>query len=270
MKVVIFLVIIFSVAIALASETINKNPNLQKLQQVVGHRRIAGLTISRAHPVGPFNPSLAAVKAPKAPGEYCATCVDFMVQAINELLNIILNGGVLGSCSALCALLPNDVEAEVCDVLCTIAGIEAFIKLINVTDPDPLWICMELDQTCPINDNAKANITSLVVKPPSAPAGSNFTIEMIWKVTNTIGTGEVEFVVIPPDAMPFGDGGLIVWQTPGIYGGELDFSAEASENEPFNAGTYYVQGALCEGSCGSIHDHSFTLDVKVTKFQITS
>jgi len=193
-----------------------------------------------------------------------------MVQALNELLNIILNGGVLGGCGALCSYLPTTIEAEICDVLCSIVGFEAFIDLVNDTDPDPIWICMELDQTCPINDKAAANITSLVVKPLSGPQGSNFTIEMVYKVTETIGTGEAEFVIIPPDAMPFGDGGLLVWQTPGIYGVELSFDASPSENEPFDAGVYYVQGAVCEGSCGSIHEHAFTLSVRTTKFTITN
>jgi len=235
------------------------------------HRRIPNLKITRTMPAGAVETDFHKLPAEGYnPGYYCPMCVNFMINAINELLNIIANGGIIGGCSALCSLLPNSIEAEICDILCTIVGIEGFIDLINDTDPDPLWICMELDQTCPINDDAKANITELIVKPASGPQGTTFNIQMLYRVNNTIGTGEVEFIVIPPDAMPFGEGALIVWQPPGPYGASLSFDASPGENEPFNPGTYYVQGALCEGSCGSIHSHSFTLDVKQTKFMITN
>lgn len=45
------------------------------------------------------------------------------------------DAGVVGSCTELCNLLAEKVGSktvgEVCDILCTIAGIELFIKLIE-------------------------------------------------------------------------------------------------------------------------------------------
>jgi len=200
---------------------------------------------------------------------WCPTCVTFMGEAISDILNEILNEGVLGSCAALCVLIPlGPVEIAVCNILCDIIGIEAFIKLVNITDPDPVWFCMELD-VCPISDNASASILSLTVTPASGPQGTTFTITTIYRVNSTIATGEIEFIIIPPDAIPFGTGGLIVMQTPAMYKAELQFQANPSENEPFNPGTYQAAVGLCEGACGSIHSHSYTLAEQVTSFKIT-
>lgn len=86
------------------------------------------------------------------------------------LLTLYLDAGVLGGCSDLCGLLPNQVEATVCDLVCAVVGIEGFIDLVEGAfrilssaqtaqltfvvvdaDPDPIWICEEVD-VCPIND----------------------------------------------------------------------------------------------------------------------
>ena len=201
-------------------------------------------------------------------GAWCGTCVNFMGQAIDELLNIIANVGVLGSCSELCGMLSNSLEAEVCDVLCDIVGIEGFIDLVQDADPDPIWICEELT-VCPISDNAKANITSVTVSPASGAQGTTFNINIRYQITSTIATGEMSLLIAPPDAMPFGDGALIIEATPGMYAGSFQLQAQPSEQEPFDPGQYLVQVALCEGSCGSIHSHSYTLSVFNASFAIT-
>lgn len=54
-----------------------------------------------------------------------------MDQTIQTLLNIILNAGVVGSCSALCGMLPNQIEATVCNLLCDYVGIKEFIHIIE-------------------------------------------------------------------------------------------------------------------------------------------
>lgn len=67
----------------------------------------------------------------KADPAWCPTCVSFISQSLDQLLNIIANVGVLGACSDLCNLLPNQVEATVCDLVCSIVGIEVFIDLVT-------------------------------------------------------------------------------------------------------------------------------------------
>jgi hypothetical protein len=80
-----------------------------------------------------------AVKGLRGPGQFCETCISFMVDAINILLNAILNGPLLGECADLCGYLPLQIEAEVCNALCDIVGLEAFIKIITLADIDPIW-----------------------------------------------------------------------------------------------------------------------------------
>ena len=64
-----------------------------------------------------------------------------MDNAIDTILQIILNGGVIGSCGALCSQLPDQIEQAACSLICDYVGIEAFIDLINYEDPDPIYIC---------------------------------------------------------------------------------------------------------------------------------
>ena len=202
-------------------------------------------------------------------GAWCPDCVESMSESLNELINIILNVGVLGSCSDLCGLLQNQAEAEICNLVCDIVGVEAFVDLLQDADPDPIWLCEELT-VCPINDNAAAQITAASVSPSSGPTGTTFNINVQYTVTNQIGTGELALLVTPPDAMPFGDGALLVAVPPGQYGGSFQLQAQPSEQEPFDAGQYLVTLALCEGSCGSTHSHSFLLSAMNTTFTITS
>jgi hypothetical protein len=199
--------------------------------------------------------------------DLCPTCVSFMGQAIDELLNIILNVGVLGSCSELCGYLPNEIEATVCNLLCDYVGITGFIDLIDDADPDPIWICEEIG-VCAVNDNAAANITNYGIQPLHGRRGATFTFSVTYQVTNTIGTGEVALEIVDPTGMGLGDGTLIDNQAPGTYNVQFSMQAQPSENEGFPNGVYMTEVAVCEGSCGSPHSHSFTLSVAYGNFTI--
>jgi len=199
--------------------------------------------------------------------EVCEVCISFMDNAIDQLLNIIVNVGVLGSCGALCNLLPNQIEAVVCNLLCDYVGIEAFIDLVEAADPDPIWICEGIS-VCPINDYAAGTITQLAVTPQTGNVGDVFTVTIQFTITNATGTGEVGFDVEAPVGFPFGDGGLLISTQPGKYGAKFQFEADPNQEQPFEPGTYKVFGALCEGSCGSSHSHSFYMSQKQTTFKI--
>uniref|UniRef100_A0A7S1VLR5 Saposin B-type domain-containing protein n=1 Tax=Sexangularia sp. CB-2014 TaxID=1486929 RepID=A0A7S1VLR5_9EUKA len=200
---------------------------------------------------------------------WCGTCVSFFSQAINQLLNIILNVGVLGECSQLCGKLESHIEAEVCNVLCDVVGIEAFVKLVTDEDPDPIYYC-EMLSFCGESDSAAANITALTVSPDSGAQNTEFTIDIVFAVTSPIGTGELVIDIVPPGgAEPFGTGNLLVDVAAGEYRSDGKFKATPSEQEPFSPGTYQLVVTICEGSCGSIHPHSKTLTQHVTTFKIT-
>jgi hypothetical protein len=161
---------------------------------------IAGQTLSV-----PFHFNKQEKKNVQTPDiELCGLCIQFSEQFINQLLNIVLNAGVVGGCSELCSLLPaNKIEIGVCDLLCSIVGIEAFIKIIEKADLDPIYYC-ELLTACPINDYGDATITSLTVTPSNVPKGSDFTIDFAFTTKNGTGTGETILAIRTKDGIPLG------------------------------------------------------------------
>lgn len=227
----------------------------------------AGVTESSALVASkPFKLDGALAKSPYF--SLCPVCVKFMSQAINGLLQIILQGGVLGSCGALCGQLPNKVEATVCNLLCDYVGIKEFLKLVQDADPDPIWICEEL-HTC-TDCTGAATITQLSVNPPSGPQGTAFNIAMDFTVQNQTCTGEIAISINPPaPAFPFGSAQLVEGFKPGAYGVKFDLQAKPSQQEPFSPGKYGVVTAICAGSCGSKHAHASVLTEKQASFEIT-
>jgi len=191
-----------------------------------------------------------------------------MENAIDELIQIIANVGIVGGCAAVCGLLPNPVEQVICNLACDVLGIEEFVKLIEAADPDPIYICKQL-KACPINDNGKVVIDSFNVTPAAGRVHSVFTFTATFTVINTTGTGEILLEVKPPNAPPFGEGELLESKTPGKYGFKASFRAEPSEEEPFIPGTYNCIFAVCENECGSKHPHSKIYDEAKTIFKIT-
>ena len=67
----------------------------------------------------------------------CSACTQFVSEALNELVQIIAQVGIGGGCSEVCGLLPSKTLATICDIVCEIAGIEEFSKLLQEADPDP-------------------------------------------------------------------------------------------------------------------------------------
>lgn len=171
----------------------------------------------------------------------------------------------------MCGLLPSKTLAEVCDIVCEIAGIEEFGKLLQEADPDPIYLCEKVN-LCAHSTTAAANITNFQVDPAQGPVGSTFKIDIVYTVTNQIATGQMMVVVVPPngDGKSFGGGETLINQAPGQYGGTLSFKATPNEQEPFNPGTYQVVAAVCEGTCGSIHEWSQTLSERQTTFKLTN
>jgi len=199
----------------------------------------------------------------------CPTCVNFMDESMDILLNIIANGGVIGSCEQLCGYLKTELEAVVCELFCDYVGIQAFIDVLDVVDPDAIFYCMEID-VCPIKDTAKGVINSMSVQPTSGPTGTTFNVNVKYQVTSEIGTGELAIVVFPPDgSFPFGGGELLVDEADGTYPVQIQIPTQPSENEDFGPGVYNFTVALCEGTCGSIHAHAFTLAQQNGQFTIT-
>jgi len=206
------------------------------------------------------------VKAGKV--DFCNLCVSVMGEIINELLNIILNIGVIGSCEELCNYLPDKIEKAGCDLICDYVGIEVFVKLVTDADPDPIWICEE-GGICPHNDNGSAISNGVWVQPTSGPAGTNFDITFNYTVTSYTSSGGPNVVVVPPAGLPLGGGEFNEGQPDGTYLATFKLDTTPSEQEPFTPGPYQDEAALCAGDCSGRHHWSGVYCNATTMFTIT-
>lgn len=64
-------------------------------------------------------------------------------------------------------------------------------------------------------------------------------------------------------------GELIIAQPPGLYKVVGQLQTQPTEDDPFNPGMYKVIGAVCEGSCGGTHSHTFIIAEAATSLRIT-
>jgi len=202
----------------------------------------------------------------------CYYCVDFMSEAVDELLNIILNG-VLGSCAEVCGYLSDPILQVPCILVCEYVGVNEFVNVINDTDPDPIYYCQEFDM-CPVVNGGQVAITHTHMSPISGEAGTTFNVTWTYKVIAPTGPGLLSIVVLPPANdgfdMPFGFGGFIEGQAVGIYEAEAGIDTTPQEMEPFNAGTWVANVAVCAGDCTNDHPYGGVYaDVNVT-FTITN
>eukprot|EP01112_Ceratiomyxa_fruticulosa_P005526 TRINITY_DN1618_c0_g1_i1.p1 TRINITY_DN1618_c0_g1~~TRINITY_DN1618_c0_g1_i1.p1 ORF type:complete len:239 (-),score=42.70 TRINITY_DN1618_c0_g1_i1:82-798(-) len=228
---------------------------------------VFSLTIANTY--GVLVPTSIPASSPKPNAQFsCAVCVDATDEMIDVLLNIILNGGVIGSCTELCTQLPNKVEELVCGVACGYFGIKEFIKIIESTDPDPIWICEEIN-SCPVYQNGLANITSTNVTPSTGPAGSKFSISMTYTVTNHTSTGLFVLQIQPPEGMIFGDSVLTEGQAPGNYQLAFTLDTTPTEDEPFLPGVYKTLLAICAGDCTTKHPNGGVYTNATTTFTIS-
>jgi len=255
-------------AVLFASLTLSHGFNLN-----LGH-------LSRGQVTGPDpNGRVQMPSSLKADVNLCPLCIQFTGQAINQLLNIILNAGVVGTCGTLCSALAqktgSQLLGEVCTILCDVEGVEEFVKLIQKADLDPIYFC-ELLKTCPIVDNGDAVITSLSVSPKSGPQGQKI-IYVSYKSTNGTGTGEMVVEVKTVDGIPVGDSFLQEPKAAGMYNQTIKLTAQPNPDcdptqgpcERWLPGNYTVAVEICNGECGSKHPHSQVYDSKETIFSIT-
>jgi len=200
--------------------------------------------------------------------DLCSFCFDFMEETINELLEAILNGGVLGGCGTLCGTLTNQLEQVACNFLCDYVGIEAFVAAINDTDPDPIYVCQEID-LCPVVNTGKVKISGANVQPSKGAQGTTFNVELNYQVTNATGPGYLVINVICPDGGELSDGQFEEGQSTGLYSITWQLTATPSEQESFGPGTYIAQLAVCEGDCSSDHPYGGVYAATQTTFTIS-
>ena len=200
----------------------------------------------------------------------CSMCVSFMDQFLNALLNEILNGGVIGSCSGLCAAVSvgNPIAFSVCELLCDYVGINAFIRLIQWADLDPVWLCEEITfckkTTCTSNCAAVHSVTA---EPLTLPSGNYINFTVIASVlSENVGVSSIGLVVTntQPDSHGnyFQDMEVGILYQPGVETYRILFPILTSDSDgmgdtyPWPTGTYNSTAMFCEGLCGSNHTGS--------------
>jgi len=174
------------------------------------------------------------------------------------------------TCASVCGQLPTQFEEQVCGVICELVGIEALVTALQDLDPEPIDVCQDLT-LCPTAANAAGNITSVVVSPKSGAVGSTFDVNVVFKITSAIGTGELVVEFSPPGgSSPFGSSELLVSTAPGVYAVTAQLDTQPSGMTSYPTGTYNVQIVLCEGTCGSRHATDKLLSMRTTAFRVTN
>lgn len=218
--------------------------------------------------------------------DLCQPCVAFAGEALQELLNLILNKGVVGSCGNLCSALVkatgNSKLGGPCNLLCDIVGIKAFINWIQKADLSPYYDCIQLG-VCKTNDNGDATITSWLATPSELAAGPPVTLSFAYDSKNGTSTGEIRISVQTVDHQPLSFNSIYVADTTtaGSFkgSGQIQSTAPAAPGcdptkstcEMWLPGVYTASIEICAGECGDTkHKHAKLYDAKNTTFTITN
>jgi len=187
----------------------------------------------------------------------CPYCFQFTEDAVNDLLDAILNG-LLGSCGTLCQELNNAALEIPCVFICEYVGFKEFVDVMNDTDPDPIYICQEFDM-CPVVNGGQVTITSTTIDPEDGPAGTMFNVTWTYEVIQPTGPGTLNIVVIPPKNdnldFEFGFGYFQDAQPVGTYIAWGLIDTTPTETEYFAAGVWTANVAVCEGDCTNNHPY---------------
>jgi len=202
----------------------------------------------------------------------CNACVTLMNDSEGTLLEIILDGGIIGSCEAVCSKLSAVWEQGVCTLLCAGVGIDAFITLLSRGDSDPVWVCSELG-ACPRNTCTQncLTITSAWVSPAAAPVRTTFHINANITVQQQTGTGVTQVIVTPPgpvnETNSIGFSELNEGYAPGKYTISLPFATTEFDWQ-YPIGQYQVEIDACGSDCQDKHGVVFS--TAYTVFNITT
>lgn len=239
---------------------------------------------------GPFEITKTQdLKFPKARGPECSQCIQIGDQAINQLINIILNAGVIGGCGQLCSHLPSPNEQKACDLVCSLVGLKAFTKALNSTDLDVFYFCEELHLCAPGSDDAHVDLVSASVDPATISKkdiqpgqGVDVTGTLTVNVTKASGVGEWSVSLHGPVNVEGGIGKSFVLadglkegvQQLGVKINIHDSLPDPTKQPPampvtFEPGSYEFRFHVCQGECGSKHPHSKDFGRTSGNFTIT-
>jgi len=195
----------------------------------------------------------------------CNPCFQIGGQGINQLLNYILNAGVIGGCGSLCAAaIPAGGAAAIgCELVCSAVGVKAFIAAIDKVDLDPIYFC-EVLHACPAApDDGYLELVQAAAQPSVVAHGDDIQMAVELNVTNDTGVGEFSISIDGPgSATPLSQSFFL---KEGIPHGEQMLSVKLTLQDgkdqqgfptTFEPGLYNFSFHVCQGECGSSHPHS--------------
>lgn len=195
----------------------------------------------------------------------CNPCFQLAGQGINSLLNIILNEGVVGGCTKLCAaaIPAGGAVAAACELVCAGVGADVFIKAIQNVDLDPIYFC-EVIRACPAApDDAYLELVHASAEPAVVLHGGDISLAVELNVTNDTGVGEFSISIDGPGtATPLSQGFFL---KAGVPAGDQMLTVSLSLKDgqdsqgfpaTFEPGLYNFTFHVCQGECGSKHPHS--------------
>jgi len=181
----------------------------------------------------------------------CSICYTFVTDVYSSIVAVI-SGGYGYGCDKLCAGLSTSNEILVCEAICGAVGVEFFVEIFNVTDPDPIYMCQQFS-LCPIVTTGAVQMLNVTTSPISGKVGTLFNIYMLYNVTSATGPGFLNFLMIAPDSSTLGDALFNTGIAVGEYELDWELQATPSEQEEFVQGLYKVYVSICEGDCTTAH-----------------
>ncbi|CAF1196132.1 unnamed protein product [Adineta steineri] len=239
---------------------------------------VSGIHVSDETPYNIYEMSSASDKS-GIDMSVCDDCISEAVSAINVLLNLILDEGVIENCGDLCDALANKTGSQpagfVCLVVCNALGIGELIRILEHSDIDPIWYC-QIAKLCPINDNGDAKFLDFQMIPSTGRVGTEFIIDCSFQSKNGTGPGMLTITIVTPQNQTASNNFGLDAKKPGTYDLRIGVKTLSRTCNPFDdscnafpTGTYNVTAYLCNGECGSHHPHSSIYDFGRSSFTVT-
>lgn len=196
----------------------------------------------------------------------CTFCGMIGTQAIQTMLNFLVNYGVADSCEILSGLLPENVQSPV-DFFCKAAGLLEFLKVLGKVEPylDTVYFCEEL-KACPRGrDNVRLTLSKGIAQPFEASIGDGIDLGAILTAYNQTGVatiridvaGETETALIPTGFAP------------GSQAVTTQFDIQNTETFTWDYQEYVFNVTVCQGTCGSPYPGSIDFGTVQGIFRVT-
>ena len=155
-----------------------------------GGASVAPFATGGAHLVGA--PGVGSIK-----DRLCEDCENEGIIVINEVLNAVLNGGILNACSDVCQHLSTPKRQTICMDACRAVGIATFVETVKKFSNfiDVTYFC-HLAHMCTAREGGAVQNASLTVTPAEAKSGTEVTLVLTMEVTSDLGAGMIRVVLV--------------------------------------------------------------------------